>query len=503
MSRDSHHTDETPIEGVLRSLPTEDPPADLERRIVNALAQEGATRPSTGKTGDLWVPRLLAAAAVTVLIASTQMPRLLGGASRGAREEIAVAHRYEPATPEGPVSFDRQRPREAPMVAPQIPEAPMVAPRVPEPPTAEPAEPQGEPVAAMEEAAEPAVSAHSYKVQDSPTMQELDRATADQAAEAPPAGLSAAITDEAGPENEIIAPMAVPAPGPSAAPAEDTEWLDAPAGRSEVPMAAPQATRAAPPVDGHAKMPPAASGAGDRIRTTAPPASRNTPTPGYGLPDDFDAPETPWRDDSGDRQMVTTSRMEVEVRDVEEAFDRTTKVLERAHAVFVSQDLEVLERGRATAHVSARVPLDQVDGVIAQIRLLGKVVRLSSDSVDRSRDYYGRGGEIREGGQTEDELVAEYEAEQDPLRKQELYRQIQALREHVQGRKTQLEDLSEKTHSVLLEVTLTGRQGPVEFLAWALPDVGQAMLWVLGTAVFWGPLAIAAWIGWRRVRSTQ
>lgn len=493
MSRDSHHTDETPIEGVLRSLPAEDPPADLERRIVNALAQEEAKRPTTGKSGNLWVPRLLAAAAVTILIASTQMPRLLSGASGGAREEIAVAQGYEPATPEGPVSFDRQRPSEAPMVAP----------RLPEPPTAEPAEPQGEPVAATEEAAEPAVSAHSYKAQDSATMQELDRATADQAAEAPSAGLSAAITDEARPENEIIAPMAGAAPGPSAPPAEDAEWFDAPAGRSEVPMAAPQATRAAPPFDGHAKMPPAASGAGDRIRTTAPPASRNTPTPGYGLPDDFDAPETPWRDDSGDRQLVTTSRMEVEVRDVEEAFDRTTKVLERAHAVFVSQDLEILERGRATAHISARVPLDQVDGVIAQIRLLGKVVRLSSDSVDRSRDYYGRGGEIREGGQTEDELVAEYEAEQDAGRKQELYRQIQALREHVQGRKTQLEDLSEKTHSVLLEVTLTGRQGPVEFLAWALPDVGQAMLWVLGTAVFWGPLAIAAWIGWRRVRSTQ
>lgn len=515
MSRDTRRTEDAPFEAFLGSQPEEAPPADLRQRIVDALAVEAAKQPRASKPRGLWVPRLLAAAAVVVLITSTQMPRWVGGGG-GERGERQVAQHTPPAPETGALARSSQgevdRAVEAPMVA--LPPTRSGTAEVPDEPArldaADPERVQGALAGTEDEAApmeqDSAAADLSRTVESPDTQAALPPAAREPAEEG--LGASASAEGLSSSMNGAAADGEGWAPEPGMPAAEPM--------REEAPMAAAEAPaggtatedrpkaptdRGSPPADALAKVAPSVPPRGGTIDRPAPPANRTTPTPGYGLPEDFDAPQAPWRDTSEDRQMVTTSRMEVEVRDVEEAYDKAITVLERAHAVFLSQDMEILERGRASAHIRARVPLDQVDGVIAQIRDLGKVVRLASESVDRTRDYYGQGDEIRQGGATEDALVAEYEAERDPQRKEQLYQQIQALRQQVQGEKTRLEDLSEQTHSVLLEVTLTGRQGPIEFVAWALPDAGQAFLWVLGTAVFWGPLAIAAWIGWRRARA--
>jgi hypothetical protein len=235
----------------------------------------------------------------------------------------------------------------------------------------------------------------------------------------------------------------------------------------------------------------------------ASPATRPPPPPPSGggagaLPKQFDAPGTPWRDSSGDRQMIRAKQLDLEVKKVEDAYDRSKTIIEKAHGILVSEDMDVRRHGDARAKITARLPVDQVDGVIAQLRELGRVLRLSSDSTDRTKDYYGQGETILEGGASEDDLVKAYEAEQNSYRKEQLLQQIKSLRERMKGQKGQLTDLSDLTHSVLLELTLIGRRGPVEFLPEAFTGVGTAALWVLVTGIFWGPLAIASWVLWRR-----
>lgn len=483
MSRDTERTDENPFEGYLRSMPEEAPPADLEERILDALDRERARRPRPAESRGLWLPRLLAAAALGVIILSSQMPRLLAA---GEAREVVVAHRA-PTTgraPAPPAMSAGQRSEPA--------EAPMVLPKSAAPPSVVESEEEVVPAPVDGLAKAPAEGeASGYKdvtsaapqgtLEESEGMKAADRGM--EFAESMAPGVAASDRDTA--SNRALGPAFDAAERAGAAIGEEERVSGgSPEGPSDLRRGPVE--RPADALD--SELP-------------GPPASGDVTTPGYGLPERFDAPEVPWRDDSGRRQSVTTSWIEVEVRDVEEAYDRANDVLERAHAVFLSRELEVLHRGRARAHLTARVPIDQVDGVIAQLRDLGKVIRLATDSEDRTREYYGQGAGIRQGGATEDVLVAEYEAATDPQRREELYRQILALRQRVQGEKTQLEDLSERTHSVLLEVTLTGRQGPVEFVARALPDIGQAALWVLGTAVLWGPLAVAAWVGWKRTRA--
>lgn len=369
MTRTPHEFDDTPLASALSDLPAGEPPADLEARIIAALP----AAPSRSRQ-PAWLPNLLAAAAVLVILAASQAPRVLAPRDKSARAETQAAAKED----------------KAPALIPMA-----KAPRT---------------------------------------------------------------------------------PGP---------WVEEERARDTMDRDAAK-TRGA---------------AGSALAPTLPPTTESGPTPGYGLPNDFGAPATPWRDGSGERQQVTRSQLEIEVPDVEDAYDEARDVLTRSHAVVLSHELRIAERGKATARIQARVPLDQVDGVTAQLRDLGKVLLLSTDSQDRTRDYYGKGATIRDDGETEKDLVRRYEAERNPARKQQLLEQIESLRQRIGQQKVGLEDLSEQTHSVLLDITLTGRRGPFEFLSRAIPGLGQALLWVLVSSVFWAPLLLAAWLVRRRGRA--
>jgi hypothetical protein len=218
----------------------------------------------------------------------------------------------------------------------------------------------------------------------------------------------------------------------------------------------------------------------------------------YREPTESAAPARPWRDQSGERQKVVTKQMAVEVPKVLEALDRIKSIVEGAQGFTLSENFQIVDGGKSQAHVTVRVPVDRIDGVVAQIRELGKVTRLVGQSEDRTKDYYGRGEDIRETGAGEDELVAKYEAATDPAEKRRLYSQIQELRASNKASKGSLQALSEQTHYALLDLTLTQQSGPGDFVVRVGHNSALVAGWLAATAIIWLPLLIIAWLLWRR-----
>lgn len=209
-------------------------------------------------------------------------------------------------------------------------------------------------------------------------------------------------------------------------------------------------------------------------------------------------PARPWRDTSGERQQMISRQMWIETEKVEDAFDRARALIQKAGGFIADESLSVQESGRSEGHLTARVPVEQIDGVVAQLRELGHVVQLKGQTEDRTEEYYNRGAGIRNLGSSEDELVAKYQKETNPARRQELYQQILDLRQNNQAQKGRLENLSKDTHLAVLDLTITETAGPGAFLQHVLENSGRALGWILATAIFWVPVVLLLW--WLRKR---
>jgi len=215
------------------------------------------------------------------------------------------------------------------------------------------------------------------------------------------------------------------------------------------------------------------------------------------------APAKPWRDYSTGRQKITRKEMALEVKDVEDAYDDACRIIEKAGGYVDTEDLRVEERGPDRARLMARIPVDRFDGAVSQLRELGKVVRMTGESEDKTKEYQGRGESIRGLGAKEEELVAKYEAERNRYRKQQLYEQIMALRANNAGQKSALSELSDQTHFAYLELTLSEKGGPGEFLSRTLRNSGSAAAWVGATAIFWVPALVIGFLIYRRTKARQ
>jgi len=213
----------------------------------------------------------------------------------------------------------------------------------------------------------------------------------------------------------------------------------------------------------------------------------------------LDATTRPWRDQSGERQKITRKEMKLEAEDVEDAHERAVSIITKADGYVDTEELRINERGEGEAVISARVPVDALDGVVAQLRELGKVVTLQGESEDRTKEYNARGQSIRDLAEREMALVAQYEQEKDRYRKQQLYAQIQSVRAQIRGQKPGLLDLSDQTHFAFLNVTIVQATGPRQFLHRISGSVPTAAAWLAISAIFWVPLLVVVIALWRRV----
>lgn len=207
----------------------------------------------------------------------------------------------------------------------------------------------------------------------------------------------------------------------------------------------------------------------------------------------------PWRDESGERQKITRKEMEVEVKDVEEAHERATSLIEGGGGYVQTEELRIDQGERDEAHLVARVPIANLSDVVSQLRKLGKVRKLIGESDDRTKEYASRGASIRELGAKECELVEKYEKEKNRYRKQQLYQQIMAIREQNRQAKQPLLELSDKTHLASLDLTLVEAGGPGRFLAEVCSNAGTAALWLAVSAIFWVPALLVITLVWNQV----
>jgi hypothetical protein len=225
-----------------------------------------------------------------------------------------------------------------------------------------------------------------------------------------------------------------------------------------------------------------------------------TPSPPVdSLAGDSAAPQKPWRDQSRQRQRIVSKEMAVEVDDIERAHEQATGIIEKSGGYVDSEDLQISEDQRSYAHLQARVPVASLDGVVAQLRRLGHVKRLSGNSEDRTAEYVNQGGAIRSDAEREAELVARYEAERNKQRKRQLYAEIMALRENRKTEKQQLLGLSKETHYATLDLTLNEiNSGVRRFLKRLGDNALQVTMWVGATAIIWLPLLVIGIVLWRR-----
>ncbi len=282
-------------------------------------------------------------------------------------------------------------------------------------------------------------------------------------------------------------PASPPAQGSTAAPTAGTVVRSGGKPAAAPPGAGEERTAGSQSADHHTKA------LGARLTPVPPPP----PTLRYPPPAEA-GPERPWYDTSSDRQKIVHTLLSLLVRDVQEAYDRSKSIIEEAKGFIEQDDLRLEKGGRREAHLGARVPTDKLKGVVAQLRDLGEVKLLKTETEDATREYRAQGAEIRDLGATEDELVRKYEAEKDPRTKRMLHEQIQDLRARNQASKGSLSQLSEQTHLSFLELTLTEKTTPLKFLSSARGHLGAALGWLAVTAFLWLPLLVVVLVLWRR-----
>ncbi len=316
------------------------------------------------------------------------------------------------------------------------------------------------------------------------------------AAEAPapppgaPGGPGEAISDATAPTAEAL--TSVP-PAPAAA-AKRVQGIS-PSARTATP-AAPQTRpeeKKAQSALGERYAREAAADSLNSLKPYAPAAQSPAPViiaPAPYPPPATGGPERPWYDTSAERQKIAHTLLSLLVKDVQEAYDEAQSLIEKAKGYVEQVDLRLEKDSKREAHLSARVPVDRLDGVIAQLRALGEVTLLKTEAQDVTREYRGQGAGIRELGATEDELVRRYEAAKDKDTKRRLYAQIMELRARNQAAKGSLQQLSDKTHLAFLELTLTEKNTPLKFLGSVGNHMTIALSWVAATAIIWLPLLV-------------
>ncbi|MGD9496660.1 MAG: DUF4349 domain-containing protein [Armatimonadota bacterium] len=419
MEQDRPDSFASPLDEVLKNLPHEDPPADLQQRCLDALDEAaGQTRVAHPRW---WAPvrNVVAVAAGLLLIVGTanlfQAGRMAQGRAR-MTSALSDEKQLEVAAP-------------ADRVAAEMPGEPQAAPRAPAPePLPAPAAP-----AARDEAARRVQLAGD----------ELGRERR-------------SLPDEYAEQAEGDMVMA------QAAPAEQRVEDEAALGMMDV--VAPRT--------------PAVSAG----------TERRTPTV-----------EDPWRDLSGERQVITQKEMEIEVAEVERAYDEARSIVEK-HGGFVASDRVTISEDQAdSAHLTIRLPVASFESAITDLRQLGKVVRLVGQSVDVTEDYYTEGAQVREMADREQWLIDRLENARTEAQRRQLRQQINALREEMRREKEILTNLAEQTHWPVLELVLTESTGPGGFFARMLSGSLTALAWVGATAIIWVPIVVLLTLFWRRI----
>lgn len=438
----------TPLEGMLVELPEEEAPDDLPERCLATLDAVPAAAPRPVLDLGAWRPLAAAACVLIMFVGVTVMLTTHGARYKTASEPPGLTRHYA----EGPASPPTPAPGAPGMPGPVSPGGPGGAPggmAAGAPPTATP--PPG--AEAGPQAAPPRGGPGPQAKMGWANSQPMNWSTAESRKKDYARALAQGGTSN---HQTALDNMAAGHPEGNAAPAPDRESV-----RYERERRANQLAQA-PPVT------TSRSYHGDQA---TPPATQ------------------PWYDTSPERKKITSRIMELRTPDVEGAHKEAVSIIEGAEGYVLEENLQLEDRGPDFARLTARVPVGKFEDVMGRLRALGKVVRLTGSSQDRTQEYRQRGDDVRTLNEREADLVRKLEQERDQDRKAALQRQLARLRAERSGEKRNLLALAAETDYAYLDLTITQQRGVWYILTKASLE---ALPLAMGLALMLVPLLVLA-----------
>lgn len=207
-------------------------------------------------------------------------------------------------------------------------------------------------------------------------------------------------------------------------------------------------------------------------------------------------PTQPWENQSDTRRKVTERTVELETPNVEETYKQAVTLIEKSGGYVTQEGLTIRRQGGSGANIEARIPVAQFDGVIAQVRELGRLVVMTGQSQDETEEYQSQGAGIRTLGAREEELAARYNRETDQQKKAQVGRELASVRGQLGAEKQSLKSLHKSTSYAQLSLTITEARG---LRAIVKNAAEQALPLAFSLALIMVPLLVLALL-WKRRR---
>lgn len=242
----------------------------------------------------------------------------------------------------------------------------------------------------------------------------------------------------------------------------------------------------------------------DRVLETLPEASSASsvasPPPGgvtgyAGRSYRTQATPPPWRDESGQRRKMTERTVEMEVPQVEEGYKQAVGIVEKAGGFVLNEELSIKDRGQDEVHLFCKIPVEQFEGVLAQVRELGKVVLVTGQSQDMTLQYEEEGADVRAMAAEIERLSAEME-KATGRQKEVLRQKIEALKRELEEQKQGMRQLRKATSYAQLSLTMKEARGLRYFVSSA---AREALPLAMSLALIAVPLLVLALV-WKRKR---
>lgn len=166
-------------------------------------------------------------------------------------------------------------------------------------------------------------------------------------------------------------------------------------------------------------------------------------------------PSQPWYDRAPDRKKIRHRDMQIKTPDVEKVYQDAMQIVEKGGGYVANEELTVEEHKPDRATIEARVPVEQFDTVLQQLRGLGKLVKLTGTSEDVTLEYKSRGGDIRGLSVAEQDLVERYERESNSYRKSAIKLELDSLRRTLHDEKQALQQLAAEAAFGYLNIEIT------------------------------------------------
>lgn len=219
-----------------------------------------------------------------------------------------------------------------------------------------------------------------------------------------------------------------------------------------------------------------------------------------------------------DRYLIRNATVTVETVDVREAVKKLTTAVAAAHGYLADMHESTDGLGVMTATMSVRVPYTTFDRSMLEIGGLGKVLDRQATAEDVTEEFVDTQARVRNLKSTELRLL-EHLGRTGKLADTLLVeKELNRVREEIEQHEGRVRFLAHRI--AFSTITLTLRDKPRE-MAYVPPeayspakegseavrslvDFGRGILtrliWVTVWLPVWGPLALGAWIGWRRAR---